>query len=210
LEIGMYRLTRRAVTIASIATVSLLLAGGSAAQTTGSSTAAANISKIDQALWKKVKLEFVEMSLKDVASFLEDYADVKVVVDYRGLYKAKLSGDVPVTVSVADVTLASALDRMLSPIGLGWVIEGEVLMLTTDEVAATRQTTRQYYVADLAWRGGAPALVRTIVTTVDPPSWSVRGGEASIRTFDTKVVVTQTQKNHRAISRMLWQLRLRR
>ena len=199
--------TRLILTITAAASVWFSPFGVCAAQTSGSSTATANISKIELALRRKVKLEFVEMPLKDVASFLEDYADIKVVIDYRGLYKAKLTGDVPVTLTIADVTLESALNRMLSPIDLGWVIEGEVLMLTTAEVAATRLTTRQYYVADLAWRGGAPALVRTIVTSVDPPSWSARGGEASIRIYGTKIVVTQTQKNHRAISRMLWQLR---
>ena len=169
------------------------------------------LSKLDTALVSPTAIEFVETPLTDIADYLKDLTGVPVVLDRRGLAQARLDGQVPITFrNTSDAPLYVVLDRMLRPLGLGWVAEGEAIMLTTDEVASSRYTTRTYYVGDLAWWAGTQQLARIVVTTIEPSSWSNVGGKGSIRAAGTQIVVTQNQAAHRKIVQLLHDARRRR
>ena len=169
------------------------------------------VSKLEKTLFSHVQLEFAETPLSDVAEYLQDLVDVPVVLDRRGLAKAELDGRVPISFRGAvDAPLYLSLNRMLHPLGLGWVMEGEAILLTTGEVAATRLTTRTYYVGDLGWWGGAQEIAVIISKTIEPASWSTRGGKGSIRVAGLQVVVTQNQPAHQKIMQLLRDARRRR
>ena len=169
------------------------------------------VSKLDAALVSLARVEFVQTPLSDVAEYMQDLVGVPVVLDRRGLARAKLDGKVPITYRGADdVPLYLTLDRMLRPLGLGWVAEGEVIMLTTNAVASTRLTSRTYYVGDLAWWAGPAELAQIVAKTIEPASWSNVGGAGTIKATGTQLVVTQNQSAHRQIIKLLNAARRRR
>ena len=169
------------------------------------------VSKLDEALVSSVHLQFAETPLNDVAEYMQDLVGVTVVLDRRGLAKAGIDGRVPISFrTAAEAPFYLSLNRMLHPLGLGWVMEGEAILLTTGEVAATRISTRTYYVGDLAWWAGTQEIAVMISKTSEPASWSTRGGKGSIRVAGLQVVVTQNQPTHQKIVQLLRDTRRRR
>ena len=85
------------------------------------------------------------------------------------------------------ITLRSALNLMLSALDLTYVIEDEVLLITTPDVASRALVTKIYPVGDLlaahegkAQAEGFKALTQAIRSTIRPNSWSTVGGPADV------------------------------
>ena len=105
--------------------------------------------KIQEALKSPTQLEFIETPLSDVIDYLKDYHDIEIQLDKKSLDDMSIGTDTPVTKNLKGVSLRSALRLMLREMGLTYVIQDEVLLITTPEQAETRLTTKVYPVADL-------------------------------------------------------------
>jgi beta-lactamase regulating signal transducer with metallopeptidase domain len=93
--------------------------------------------KVVEALGQPTRLDFVECPLQDVCKYLSDYHGIKVQIGEAAVKSGKVKD---VTCLMKDVPLSAALDKMLSPMGLGWVVErGAVVITTSDIVAKTHQ-----------------------------------------------------------------------
>jgi hypothetical protein len=100
---------------------------------------------------------------------------------------------------------------------LTYVMQDEVLLITTPEEAETQLLTKAYPVADLVLPVGQTgavnadfdSLIELITSTVQPTAWDEVGGPGSIAAFDTNMslVLSQTQEVHEEISDLLEQLR---
>ena len=73
-----------------------------------------------------------------------------VEIDQRAVEDSGLTIDVPVAKTLKDISLRSALKLILRDLGLTYLIEDEVLQITTPEEAETRLITVVYPVKDLA------------------------------------------------------------
>ncbi len=181
--------------------------------------------KIEQALASPTKLEFHNMPLEDVTDFLKDYHRIEIQFDDKALEDIGVGEDAPITVNLEGLSLRSALELMLSDWELTYVVQHEVLLITTEEEAAGQRymTTKLYPVADLlaryhpqpGERGGGPAdfdsILEVIKSTIAPTSWDEVGGPGSIRsgTFNNleTLIVLQTYHVHRKIAALLRELR---
>ncbi len=106
--------------------------------------------EIYEALDKPVSnWEFNESPLRDVQRAIEDQFRIPVEIDARALEDFGLDPDTPVTQSSSDVSLRSALKRMLGPLDLAYIVKDEVLLITTREKAAENLVVKVYPVADL-------------------------------------------------------------
>jgi len=105
--------------------------------------------EIDDALKSPTQLEFIETQLQDVVDFLKDYHDIEIQIDERALQEVGIPTDTPITKNLKGVSLRSALRLMLRELDLTYVIQDEVLLITTPEEAETKLTTKVYPVADL-------------------------------------------------------------
>jgi hypothetical protein len=105
--------------------------------------------KIRKALTDPTSIEFVETPLQDVVDYLKDLHGIEIQLDAKALEDAATGSDAPVTANLKGITLRSALRLMLSKMDLTYVIEDEVLQITTAEKAGTKLVTRVYPVADL-------------------------------------------------------------
>ena len=77
-------------------------------------------------------------------------AGVNVYLDPQGLNAEGVTSDTPVTLNLTQpISLKSALNLVLSPLGLSYVIQNEVLRITSEQTRDSNTYAKVYYVADL-------------------------------------------------------------
>lgn len=95
-------------------------------------------------------LEFPDGTpLEEVVDYLRSEYEIEIVLDVTALDELGLGPDEPIQVNLRNVSLKSALRRMLEPLELTYVIDNEVLLVTTEEEALTKLAVKVYPVADL-------------------------------------------------------------
>src|SRR5438105_1811189 len=87
--------------------------------------------KIRAELAKRTSIEFNETRLQDAMKYLSDMHSINIEIDKKKLEEANLTLDAPVSQALRGVSLASALDLILAPMGLTYIIEHEVLFITS-------------------------------------------------------------------------------
>ena len=178
--------------------------------------------KIEAALDCPAELNLDNATLTDVVGSLKDRYKIEIQLDRKAMNEAGIGADVTVTKVLKGVTLRSALRLMLRELGLAYVIEDEVLLITTTEAAESNLATVIYPVTDLvsipgrAWEDdiGVPdldALKDTIHSTVAPTAWDTVGGPGSITPISVGkarlLIISQTEEVHEEIAALLAGLR---
>jgi ribosomal protein L20 len=171
--------------------------------------------KIEQELEKPTQLEFIETPLQDVLDHLKSHHKIEIQVDRKALSDVGLDpSTLPITKNLKGLSLRSALELTLHDLDLTYLVQDEVLMITTPEEAETRLTTKFYPVADLigsqdksAEKGHRDELVHALTTTVEPTSWRSVGGPRSVASTSfhgaPTLAVSQTYQVHRRIAAFL-------
>jgi hypothetical protein len=174
---------------------------------------------LDQPL--KSPLQYPETPLNTVTGIISEEYELPIVFDTTALDAIAVSPEVEVTVGLANVTLRSALELMLRQVeDLTFIVDEEVLLITTEDEANTRLEVRVYRVDDLLHDAGAgsgqeidedqfDALQQIIVSTVESDSWMEHGtGEGEILQFGRGMfVVGQTHRVHEQIVKLLAEMR---
>ena len=102
-----------------------------------------------RALDQPTTVEFLDLPLEDAITFLKEYHNINIYIDKATLTDEGVAIDQPVTLKLAGVTLRSVLKLLLEPVQLTYVIEDEVMKITTSSKAGEKLQTRVYPVADL-------------------------------------------------------------
>ncbi len=105
--------------------------------------------KILKALDEPTTMEFVDTPLKDVVDQLKLQHGIEIQLDMKALTEASVSPDMPITKSLKGISLRSALRLMLGEKDLNYIIDHEVLLITTADKAKATVVTKVYPVADL-------------------------------------------------------------
>lgn len=180
-----------------------------------------NEQRIENALRAPTSVEFFETPLKDVLDFLRDHHQIQINLDTKNVEDVGVSSDTPITRTLDNVSLASALNLILRDLELTWTVKDEVLLITTPEQAQREEflITKLYDVADLVVvRDEAgelgddyDSLIELLTTQVRPNTWDNVGGPASVCPAPfggaKALVVTQDYQVHRAIEKLLKDLR---
>ncbi|WP_417377003.1 hypothetical protein [Gimesia maris] len=126
---------------------------------------------IQRELNAETKADFSDTPLTEVTGFFQNQHGINIFLDALALEQVGLTAKEPVNVSLSGIQLMSALDIILRPMGLDYVIDQEVLKITTIEKANRTLAVRIYPIADL---GSSPeefaALENVIRNTCLPPS----------------------------------------
>ena len=167
-------------------------------------------------------LEFLAQPLRDVVTILSETYDIPIQFDTAALDAVAASPDVEVTIQINNVSLRSALDLMLKNAGaeeLTYIVDTEVLLITTEEEAQSRLEVKVYRVDDLiaphptytVWDYDADydRLIDTIIAVIETESWMENGtGEGDIQPFPPGMIaVSQTQRVHEQLEAFLADLR---
>lgn len=173
--------------------------------------------RLQASLEKPVKFDFLDTPLDQVAMFIADTFDIPVVLDEPALGTQQIEPSAPVTVSLSGVSLTSALNLITAKLGIDWVVQHEVLLLTSTDQAASCQEARLYDVADLLAAGpfrddgdltySYESLIELIKATTGGELWSDQGGPGSMEPFRGTLAVTQRQRVHSQIAKLLADLR---
>lgn len=170
------------------------------------------------ALEEKTSIEFTEEPLSSVVEFFKGQHRIEIQLDVQALEDVSMGSDTPITKSIANITLRSALNLVLRDLDLTWVIADEVLTITTPEETDKYLSTRVYDVSDLTavqdpggkrWHDLDP-LIAVITAAIGPESWESVGGPGSIQGLEYRgavvLIVRQTLDLHGQIGKLLAEL----
>src|SRR5690606_27954925 len=106
--------------------------------------------EIEQKLRTPVSLQFHDAPLADVMNYLARLAQVNLHLDPQGLAEEGVTTTTPVTIDLSqEISLKSALNLILEPLHLSYVIKDEVLKVTSEQLRDRHVYTVTYNVADL-------------------------------------------------------------
>ncbi|NQT39912.1 MAG: hypothetical protein HQ581_20635 [Planctomycetes bacterium] len=160
--------------------------------------------------------------LSEVIARLRREHKVQMVFDRREI--EQVLGIVPEEIFVPacdfpGISLGAALELMLEPLELTWVIDKDVLLITTREKEENLMTTKVHDVGDLVmYRDGQgriladyDSLEEMITTNILQESWEEVGGPGTIShkryTNAETLVVRQTTRIHERIEKLLADIR---
>ncbi|QDU54208.1 hypothetical protein [Aeoliella mucimassa] len=174
----------------------------------------------------KSGLQFTDTPLSEVVAFIRDEYEIEVLLDLPALDDLAISPDEVVSVNLRHMSLGSALQHLLRPFDLTYMISDEVLLVTSDDEALTRPKVAIYPVGDiLAAKPGyennseaedkkrrsedISALIDLIISTVASDTWVENGGpEAEIRAIQPGLlVISQTTDVHEQLTHLFDALR---
>ncbi|MGA2796756.1 MAG: hypothetical protein ABSE63_04185 [Thermoguttaceae bacterium] len=173
---------------------------------------------IENALSQKDTFDFADVSLSSFVSTLRDKYGVNVVIDYRALGEKEIGADSPLSIKLKDVTVRSALELAIRPLGLSWTIYCEAIVISTPAAIQNMQFTKVYDITELATVSDGQgktseepeALADLITSAVAPESWNGAGGRGTIQLVSTGparlLVVSQDYRLQRQIERLLTEL----
>jgi hypothetical protein len=156
--------------------------------------------KIERALNAPIHspgLNYADRALRDVVAHLQDEYAIPIQIDGPALDEAGIGTDAPVTISLHDISLRSALKLILRRLQLTWIIQDEVLLITTKECAEKDLDTCVYNVQGLVDDSdpkSVKALIDVICSCVATDTWAENGGgQAEVRPLPSGLlVVSQT------------------
>ena len=106
--------------------------------------------EIEEKLKTPVLLEFDNAPLSQVMDYLARMADVNLHLDSQGLAEMAVTSEDPVTIHLSqEISLQSALNLILEPRHLTYVIKDEVLKITSEDNRGGELYQQVYNVADL-------------------------------------------------------------
>lgn len=156
--------------------------------------------KVIDALGQPTSIEFIQTPLQDVVDFLKEFHAIEIQCDLKGLDDVGLGIDAPITQNLKDMSLSTALQRMLDGLKLTHIVRDEVLLITTPKRAAEHHVTQLYL---LQWRQKADSatseaeskdLLAKLKAAVASHSWEPEGwGRAEVVLLDNAAVLVVTQ-----------------
>jgi general secretion pathway protein D len=106
--------------------------------------------EIDKKLRTPVSLQFTNAPLSKVLENLAKLAEINLHLDTEGLAQEGQTSDTPVTIELRnEIMLKSALNLILEPLHLSYVIKDEVLKITSEQMRDGQVYMQTYNVADL-------------------------------------------------------------
>jgi|GEM_PF-3034071 len=181
--------------------------------------------RINFTLNQKLKspLDYDGEQLDIVLEAIADEYGLTIVFDKAALDEVAISPELEVTIKLRNVSLRSALKLMLREPGLEdltFIIEDEVLLITTQETMCETLRVLVYQVSDLLdasprrynsadLTSNYDQLIDVIVACVAVDTWSENGGaEGEIQAFSPGLlVITQTSHVHGQVQDLLTKLR---
>src|SRR5689334_3435413 len=156
----------------------------------------ASAKKIEQALAGPLHhtgLDYTDQPLQDIVIQLSDEYGMPIQLDKNALEEAGIGTDSKVSVSLHNISLRSALKLMLGTLQLTWMVQDEVLIITTKEGAEKQIDTCVYNVQGLVDDSdpkSVKALIDAIYGCVECDTWAVSGGgSAEIRPLPSGLIV---------------------
>lgn len=171
--------------------------------------------EIKESLKRQVSLHIDNEPLSAAVQGMSKLFSLNFHLDTTGLEDEGVTSATKVSINVESLTLHSTLKLLLEPLRLDYVVENEVIKITSRTRAEGELTVRTYVVADFVKKhdgekhvfhaAKADKLVDLITKTIRPDSWDEVGGPGTIRTLETtySLVVRATPATHAELADFL-------
>lgn len=105
--------------------------------------------QIKKKLPTPVSVKYANRPLGDVLSELQSMTGVPIHVDERALSSVRVTTETPISIEVDNIAMKSLLNLMLDQLELTYVIENDVLMITSMQAKRAKVYPKTYRVTDL-------------------------------------------------------------
>lgn len=163
--------------------------------------------KIHAALRDPTVIEFVETPLQDVVDYLKDYHKIEIQLDKPALDNAGIGTDTPITRNLRGMSLQSAFDLLLAQHNLTWIIDHEVLLITTAAAADTRREVCVYNLGAIVGEGSTEELSQVVWKSLVPVGQRDESADLSVIPYRHLLIVRHSQQGHRQVTQLLEQLK---
>ena len=119
---------------------------------------------LENVLSQKDTFELSDARLSGFVATLREKYGLNIVIDYRALMDKAIDAESPVSLKLRDVSLRSALELAIRPLGLNWTIYCEAIVISTPAGIQSMQSTKVYDITDLTsapTRKEKPGTIRT-------------------------------------------------
>lgn len=186
--------------------------------------------RIEQELQKQTEANFPEVPLWETMAYFSDLHNVSIQIQQKDLGDYGITPDTLIKASLKELSLKSALTQILEPLDLTYVVDRDLLLITTTDKAAYMMKPRVYPVGDLCstehdyqtlsdairnsslgdWRSEIPYQVPGgLGANPERQRYAnTLGGTISVVPQTQSLVISQTYHAHTAIVDLLTQLRL--
>ena len=179
----------------------------------GSSQRPAAVDLIEQTLGARGKWDYADKPLDELMRDVGRRFSINIWIDKESLSSDAVATDTQVTLVLPDASLAAGLNLILDPLLLTYVIEDEVLKITTQVKADEKMRTRVYPVLDLLDVIDGVHDYSTLMMAIQGTTsgkWERTDGESGDMMpipNARSLVIRQTQRVHREIEGLLTALR---
>lgn len=194
--------------------------------------APAPLDPVEKLLAQPISVEYVQMPLQELLEAFGEKVGCSIIVTRKELEEASVALDTLITFHARNAVAETVLRGILQNHNLTLILDGNSVIITTQEDATQELQLRIYDCRDfpnLAQPAGSFEKGRTpppgggqsraanhpnsqrpvvlITNVVAPQSWGDAGGPGSIDDYHGMLVVGQTQDVHRKIESMLTAIR---
>lgn len=178
-------------------------------------TDSGSVARIERALAAPLHssgFDYTDTPLTEVVNQLQDEYGIPIQLDSPALQDAGIAPDQAVNIALHNISLRSALQLMLKRLQMKYIIQDEVLLITSPEEAEHHLRICVYDARKVMSDTSdtkMESLSETIMACVASDTWSENGGGAAeIRALPPGLlVITQTQDVHQEIRDLLATIR---
>lgn len=123
-------------------------------------------SSIREAFNQETTLQFVDAPLREVVDFLKTLHKVPIYVDVRAIEEGGLGPDTPVNLHVKGVTFRDGLNVLCDGMELDWLVDNEVIYLTSKAAARRKERTAVYDASALVAAGAKVDDIAKLFTSL--------------------------------------------
>ncbi|MEK6249185.1 MAG: hypothetical protein N2C12_13470, partial [Planctomycetales bacterium] len=105
--------------------------------------------EIERKLGTPITMKFTDAPLNEVIDYIKKIAKINVYLDPQGLAAEGVHPSQPVSIELEEISIRSALKLVLSQFSLKYVINNEVLKITSEHLGDRTVFPKTYNVADL-------------------------------------------------------------
>jgi len=175
--------------------------------------------RIKAQLQRRVTLELNQGKLETLSEEITKQLGMNVVLDKKALEEAAFDTATPIDKVVSEpIELRHTLRLVLNDLALSYVVENDVLLITTKTAQENKQIIKKYPVGEfIRPLGSLPvqgnqdfdSLIQLIEATIQPTNWKSNGGQGDVRPFAVLdiLVVSNTEEVHEQLEAFFAELR---
>lgn len=157
---------------------------------------------IRRTLKDRMEVDFNGTPISGAMAFISKKMGIPIFLDDKAMEDENITPDEPITIERKDAKVRDVLIEILEPLQLTYVIEHEVIRITSKK---TRANQIRYY--DLSFifpdNGLTSELMTAIEMMVSPDQWMNAGGTSSMVTVGSMLVISAPEETQLAIEGLL-------